>query len=566
MIRLDTPTRLLYHSIVDRNKLVLGKGIAMLKVFLVEDEVIMRNGIKNNIHWEKEGMEFVGEAGDGELAYPLIKKTEPDILITDIQMPFMDGLELSRIVKKELPKTKIVIISGYGEFEYAKQAISIGVTDYLLKPISSAKLLEAIKRVGEVIEKERREEEILQRYQTDMEESIQADRQKLLCHMVSGTLSSGEILEQASRLELDVTAPFYQVLLFKLIPCEGKAPEIVEPAIEAVGTYLEENPDIMVFRTGLEGFVLIIKGGGEAQTGDRMEACAAALKRLTENYSQVCYFGGVGNIVQRMGDISKSYHQANRAFASRFFTDLNQILTLEQVGTIQNPEMEHIDVEELRYSKIGRSQVERFLKNGTVEEVEEFVEEYFFNIGEKNHKSLIFRQYVVMDMFMGAADFLKALGLTTDNLTVECRDINDVALRAGAVEEVKGYLRKLFIETLVLRDNLSNKRYGQLLDDAKAYIKENFQNCDISLNMVSAQIGISSSYLSTIFGQESDGTFVGYLTDLRIEKAKEYLMCTGMRSSEIGYEVGYRDSHYFSYIFKKMTGCTPREYRARGKA
>ena len=126
----------------------------MLKVFLVEDEVVMRNGIKNNIPWEQEGFEFVGEASDGELAYPLIKREKPDILITDIRMPFMDGLELSRLVKKELPQIKIIILSGYNEFDYAKTAISIGVTDYLLKPISSAKLLEAVKKVGDMIEKE----------------------------------------------------------------------------------------------------------------------------------------------------------------------------------------------------------------------------------------------------------------------------------------------------------------------------------------------------------------------------------------------------------------------------
>ena len=124
----------------------------MLKVFLVEDEIVMREGIKKNIQWEKEGFEFVGDASDGELAYPLIQKTKPDILITDIRMPFMDGLELSRLVKQELPDIKIMILSGYDEFEYAKEAIKIGITDYLVKPISGAKLLEAVKKVAQVIE------------------------------------------------------------------------------------------------------------------------------------------------------------------------------------------------------------------------------------------------------------------------------------------------------------------------------------------------------------------------------------------------------------------------------
>ena len=101
----------------------------MIKVFLVEDEAVIRRGIKNKIPWEAEGFEFAGEASDGELAYPLIRKTKPDIVITDIKMPFMDGLELASIIRKELPDTKIIILSGYNEFEYAKKAISIGVTD-----------------------------------------------------------------------------------------------------------------------------------------------------------------------------------------------------------------------------------------------------------------------------------------------------------------------------------------------------------------------------------------------------------------------------------------------------
>ena len=119
----------------------------MLKVFLVEDEIVMREGIKNNINWEEEGFEFAGEASDGELAYPLIQKTRPDILITDIKMPFMDGLELSRLIKQEMPDIRIIILSGYDEFEYAKEAINIGITDYLVKPVSGAQLLAAVKKV-----------------------------------------------------------------------------------------------------------------------------------------------------------------------------------------------------------------------------------------------------------------------------------------------------------------------------------------------------------------------------------------------------------------------------------
>ena len=148
-----------------------------IKVFLVEDEMIIRNGVKKGIKWEEEGYDFVGEASDGELAYPLILKEKPDILITDIRMPFMDGLELSRLVKEELPDIKILILSGYDEFQYAKEAIRIGVTDYLLKPISSANLLEVLNQVKESIWHDREEKELLIRYSKDMQENTENEKE-----------------------------------------------------------------------------------------------------------------------------------------------------------------------------------------------------------------------------------------------------------------------------------------------------------------------------------------------------------------------------------------------------
>ena len=130
--------------------------------------MVIRNGIVKSINWEKEGYRLVGEASDGELAYPMILKEKPDILLTDIKMPFMDGLELSRLVKQELPDTKILIFSGYDEFEYAKEAIRIGVTEYLLKPVSSEHLLEVMRRISKQIEQDREEREILRQYQEEM--------------------------------------------------------------------------------------------------------------------------------------------------------------------------------------------------------------------------------------------------------------------------------------------------------------------------------------------------------------------------------------------------------------
>ena len=188
----------------------------MVKLFLVEDEIIMRDGIKKHIDWKGEDIDFCGEASDGELAFPMILKLKPDILVTDIKMPFMDGLELSKLVKKELPNIRIIILSGYDEFTYAQEAVSIGVEEYLLKPISPAKLLSSIKKVKEKIELSREEAGIADWTKEELLEKNTIEQQKLFRAMVSGSMTMTELLEAGKKLDIELTARFYQVTLFNL--------------------------------------------------------------------------------------------------------------------------------------------------------------------------------------------------------------------------------------------------------------------------------------------------------------------------------------------------------------
>ena len=186
-----------------------------IKVFLVEDEMVIRRGIKNSIDWEKEGYIFCGEASDGELAYPMIIKEKPDILITDIRMPFMDGLELCKLVKKELPNIKILILSGYDEFDYAKEAIRLGVTEYLLKPISSGKLLEALNGVSESIRREKEDKDLVRKYMEEMRENTEHEKQKFFEQMIAGNLSMADALETGKKYEMSLSAGMYNLLLFR---------------------------------------------------------------------------------------------------------------------------------------------------------------------------------------------------------------------------------------------------------------------------------------------------------------------------------------------------------------
>lgn len=538
----------------------------MLKVFLVEDEFIIRNGIQNSIPWEKEGFEFVGQAGDGELAYPLIKKEKPDILITDIKMPFMDGLELSRIVKKEMPQIKILILSGYNEFDYAKTAINIGVTDYLLKPISSAKLLEAVKKVAGMIEAEREHEDLMERYRKEMEENVHLEQKKLWNALIANHISTAKLLEMGQKVGMDITAPAYLVFLFKIMQggdSTGCSRDFME-ASEQVVELSKGWDSVLTFERSPEGWVFLVKGQSQEETETIQKQCGRELTELASRYPAIEYFGGVGCVVNRLGDIRHSYQEAGRAFAARFFREPNCIICCGDMSRLQQKD-EKIDISSIGSQRSKRELVSKFLKSGTLEEVNSFLDEYFTDVLKQNSQSLLYCQYVVMDLYFSVTDFLEDLKISVEKLPEKCRNINKIVEMSSSAEKMKEQIRNLFEATLKQRDQHAMKKNSAVLEEARNYIKENYQKEDMSLNTVATQVNISPSYFSAIFSAETGETFVEYLTRIRLDKAKELLMCSSMRTSEIGYEVGYKDSHYFSYIFKKVVGCSPKEYKNRRK-
>ena len=537
----------------------------MLKVFLVEDEIIIRNGVKNNIPWEQEGFTFVGEAGDGELAWPLIKQTKPDILITDIRMPFMDGLELSGLVRKELPDTKIIILSGYSEFDYAKQAINLGVANYLLKPISGEKLLEAVKQVADIIREERAQTLLVEQYRLENGENVKVEKIRLFEQIVAGTATTREILDRGEILELDLAAPFYTVLLLKLVDSGesmDSSAQVME-ASEKVDEAIMKNPEYFAVERGLEGLAILMKSEEERQAGTQLMNLEKEIQEILTQYPEVSYFGGAGETVQRMRDIRRSYIGASKAFASRFFTEKNRFLTVEQIRELKPAGMKDMSLKSVDASKINRKLVEDFLKSGLEEETKNFVEEYFKNIGHENYESLMFCHYLIVDMNLCASHFLESIGIDSALLPAQCRDVGEFADSLQCEEGMISYVTKLFTETIRLRDKSSRNKYMELITAVQKIILENFQNNEFSMNQAAAMVNLSPGYFSTLFRQETGVSFVEHLTGIRLEKAKALLMCTNMRSSEIAYEVGYKDAHYFSYIFKKVCGCTPKEYRAR---
>ena len=531
----------------------------MLKVFLAEDEFIIREGIKNNIDWQAHGYEFCGEASDGELAFPLIQKTRPDILITDIKMPFVDGLALSRLVKKELPETEIIILSGYEEFDYAKEAIQIGVARYLLKPINGEMLLQEIDSVAEIILGKQKEKEICEKYQKEMEENSLRDQMDLFQHLVTGDCSMEELLSVADKLDLKIMAPWYSIVLLKIQSMKHDYEEysgsivVVDERIAK----LAEPEHVLVFDRALEGRAFLFKADSEEELLAYQKEYLGDVKEVLSGYANLRYFGGIGTPVNRLREIPASFEDASHAFAHRYLVAESCILDSSLLMQEGAAEQEDFRISAVNPEQIDRAKMQEFLRTGDLDEVIYFVDEFFGKLDGGAMKSRIFRQYITMDAYFSIADFLKGLGLQKDEIEAPDQDSSILQDEKSAMD----YIVRIMNKALVLREKRASSRYEDVVSEVIHYIEDNYAQEELSLNLLASHVNFSPNHLSMIFSQQTGQTLIRYLTDYRMNRAKELLRCSSKKSSVISMEVGYKDPHYFSYLFKKTQGMTPTQYR-----
>jgi two-component system response regulator YesN len=536
----------------------------MFKVILVEDEIVVREGIRKNILWEQYGFLYAGDASDGELALPLIRQIQPDLLITDIKMPFMDGLALIELVRRELPRTKIVIISGYDDFSFAQQAIRMGVEQYLLKPIVKEKLVEILISLQKKMESERHQQEYLARFQREAQEYETFSRRRFFEQIVTGGLSVSEISETAKSMGIDVNAPFYNIVLFSLNSAEydGSAPESYTDALAAVQDkvtrFIVSHPELILFRWNVTTYAVLVKGGQD----DIMQLTCDCI----ENIRSLCAIAGndvdwyiaCGTKVPRLGAIPACFTEASRVLSYRYLCPEEHVLSEASIRDFRKKGGPETDAGK---QEIDQERIRNFLSSGAGEEIDSFVDQLLQNAGEEAVSAPMFCRYLAMTVYFAAAEYLDSIGCRTDSFWLELRPKDN----ASTPEEARQYARQVMGQAIELRDRESKKQQRDLLIQAIGFIDEHYPEESISLDRVAREVNISPNYFSAMFSQEVGQTFIEYLTGKRIGEAKRMLRQTDKRSSEIAFAVGYKDPHYFSFVFRKVSGCTPSEYRRGDK-
>lgn len=537
----------------------------MLKVFLVEDESVIREGLRDKIPWEQYGYRFVGEASDGEMALPMIRKTKPDVLITDIKMPFMDGLSLSEMVKEEFPRTRIIIISGYDDFEYARRAIVAGVDQYLLKPITRAALRNVLLEMKEKIEQDAEQKDYQTQFKDEMQEFEQFSLRRFFEKILAGKLSVKEIYEEAAKLSLQIDAPCYNLLLFSLDEKENQPSRTDRNAFmrrqDEVLHYFLRHPQFILFRLNVNVCGVLVKAE-EAQMEKLVENSLEHMRRVcSPEESGMNWYIAVGEAVERLSMLPQCYMAASHYFAYRFVMPHLHILTEQTLSAYLSNQAEK-GMSNIDFMQLDPEMIRDFLAKGNENEIHDFASSYLANIRHAL-KALMFRGYVFFNIRVAVVTFLESMGVEQEEYTAEITRI--VQSFGDSEEDLYDYFVSMLQAAMRIREQINNFQGNKLLKKALDYIDEHFDQEALSLSLVAEQTGMSPNYLSTIFSQNMQKTFIEYVTEKRIEKAKKLLRQTDKSSGEIAKEVGYRDSHYFSFVFRKLQGCNPREYRAERK-
>lgn len=527
----------------------------MYSVFLVEDEIVTREGIRNSIHWDQTPFVLAGEAPDGELALPVIRDLKPDILITDIKMPFMDGLALARIVKKDHPWIKIIILSGHDEFHYAQEAISIGVEEFLLKPVSAMDMLNTLDKVRVRIEEEKNRLTGLEDLQLQVKNSEEMRREQFFRDLVSGSYNSAEAIEHARSYKIDLVSAGYVLLLIHLqIEADKKARKNLAGAI--INRTIAERTDVFLFMPGVDTYALLYKNSDARLLDDDVYALVQGIKFEIERNTGLIVFIGIGSVTGHVEELSRSYTDADRAVRYMMFNGKHSI----------------ISVQDMQWNETGSTldpdgnQVSERLRSIAPDDIDELIGLYN-DIGGGRQGHSVSSSYYLMVF----GDIIQVLSSLAEEYQANPRQVIPSAFNTREIQEAaknkstfNNEMKKLIMEWIHYRETRLENRHQSVVRRAKQYINEQYMSQDISLNSVAEHINVSPNHFSTVFSQEAGLTFIEYLSSVRINRAKQLLLHSRMKCSDIAGEVGYTDPHYFSFIFKKSVGMSPREYRSRG--
>ncbi len=524
------------------------------KVLLVDDEEEVTDTIEERINWRELGFEVIGKAQNGVKALEISERMQPDVVITDIKMPYMNGLELARHLKQENQGVRVMILTGFDEFEYAKEAVHLEIDEYILKPVNANELSDCLKRLKNVLDKER-EEKLniikLEQYYTD---SLPALRINFFCSLIEGRLSENEINKFLGDYKISMPGPYFCCAVVHT--SQNHVPDGMTPLLLSMSVQREVQESLGVkwdyrYFTYLGNIVLIVNLAGEDK-----------IKKLTDDGDRFCKWAerflgavvtiGIGKVCDDLPSVHLSYEGAKEALSYRVIYGAGRSINIADIA----PKGQEFSMQP---EDIDMSDVFKAIRIGVREDIEHAVFS-LVKVLKDNARTIIQYNFTVMEIVGHLYRFCGNNHMKFEDHTGKIKNAYEEITKMDE-SALSAWLVSVSLSIADELKNVRNSSMCYLLSEAKNIVHDCYSDAGLSLDTVCSKLGVSNSYFSSMFKKESGISFITYLTDYRMQQAVRLLLETNEKSYEIAEHVGYEDANYFSYVFKRKYGMSPSKYR-----
>ncbi len=534
----------------------------LYRIILVDDEEEVRKAIIRKMDWEGLGFQLVGDAENGQDALEKLEQLEPDVVMTDIRMPYMDGLALSKNIRKKYPSMKILIFSGFDDFEYAQQAIKLNVTEYILKPVNVEELTDILKRVHRNLDEEIEQRRNVNLLRESYRSSLPILRELFLNDLVRGNLQTDFLEKKLKEYEIDIlhgkkwlTAVIdveKDIQADRILRLHEEQELIPISVRQLVEDHLKDYCRFTVFNSGSGITVLAAIDGYNTQTG--LIALLGEICKEIRRVLEVTATIGVGYHVTELVQVGKSYQAALDALGYKAIVGAG--------STIYISDMEPVSSGKLQFEAKDETELESAVKFGGREKIGQVVGEIVSRMEDARVHTRQYQAYMLsvincLNRIMQQYDL--NLGQMFESEERYREMILGTQKREDFAAWVIGVASRMHEALNRERDNTMK----QVILDAKQYIHEHYKNPDLSVEMICRQLHMSPAYFSTMFKKETGQTYINYLTEVRLNKAVELLNSTDDKTYVIAQKVGYQEQNYFSYVFKKKYGVSPTKFRGQ---
>ena len=524
----------------------------LYRVLLVDDEEDIREGISRKMDWLGLGFSLVGEAANGQDALELAESLRPDVILTDIKMPFMDGLELCRILTDRLPAARFVVFSGFDAFEYAKQAIQMNVVEYILKPINADELSAVLRRLKDQLDRERAERRNVELLRSRYTENLPILRELFYANLLDGRIEPGTERERAAHLDIDLQGEEWVVGLAYIGSDRRDALSTL-----SIQNLLEETLTADRCKLSLyNDWVAVIVSLTESFTIYDLIRVLDRVCTLAASYLGLTLTVGVGAPCKELSGMARSAAEARTALEYRSMVGRGQVI---YIGDLE-PDGGQV----LTFEEADERALTAAVRLGSEQEVRDAAATLAGKIREANPSAGQYNLFL-MELVTHLIKMIRRSGVGMEEVFGTGFSLPVQKSALPRLEELEDWCAERYLRLWTLIRRRQTDSAGQTVETAKEYIRQHYAESDLSVEKLCAYLHLSSTYFSTLFKRETGTSFTAYVTTVRMEAAAEAIRGTEEKTYLIAQRCGYEDPNYFSYVFKRHFGVTPTKYRSEGK-